>query len=102
MSEPRDEVITVFVTKYALTNRGVFTEEGRVTTEYSGPNRPDFIPSQGGFIHHGDWHVTKASADQRVRTMIANEKTLLVRKQLRLDAILYDLDRGKLPTAKGT
>ena len=102
MSAANDPVndIEVYVTKYALTSRGVFKVRGHVYESSVDKTRPAFYPrGMPGLIFHADWHVTEAAARQRVKAMASRRKAALVREQFKLDEILAALKMETLPMA---
>jgi hypothetical protein len=90
------EIITAWVSKYALTE-GVRAH--RVKT--CGSDMVNLLKPDGssgwGYLHKGDWHLTKDAADQKAEQMRLR-KIASVKKQLaRLEALSFTSgvrDRG--------
>jgi hypothetical protein len=99
MEKREERVITVWVTKYAL-SIGVFITKARVCTNGNGSMVEDIERRNGAYYHGKDWQESEALALANVRARVAARLRSINKTKLKVMALSDDLDHGRLPMAK--
>jgi hypothetical protein len=90
--EPADEVVTVFVTRWALT-RGIV--EAKASLSKGGKVAKNYFPRAPFFyVHRGDYALTIEEAHKQVASMIAKKRKSHEKSIANLDKLADRLKKG--------
>lgn len=83
-----NEILDVWITKYALTE-GIQTARAERCK-----GNEDMIRAGGGYFHRSDWHCSEADALARVTQMLQGQRKSVAKKLAKLDKLEAALKAG--------